>query len=110
MTIETLQLATKVTDSQLDYLITKEDITKLATNFDCVENYLDHLRLAPCQQTDIKDLAFRRNVQIAMIEALRLWREPNPCIATYRALLELLMDLGKGEVALRVCSYLKNKT
>ena len=68
-----------------------------------------HLGLTPSQQADIKDLAFRRGTQIAVSEALRLWREPNPYTATYRALVEVLLDLGKGEVAVEVCTYLTSK-
>ena len=110
MTIEELKACTKVTDSQLNFQIQEEDIFKLSAYFDNVESYLVHLGLSPSQQTDIKDLAFRtKDTQIAMSEALKLWREPNPYAATYRALVEVLLDLGKGTVAVNVCTYLSSK-
>ena len=109
VTIEELKAHTKVTDSQLDSQVQERDLHKLSAHFDNVESYLVHLGLSPSQQTDIKDLALRRGTQIAMSEALRLWREPNPFTATYRALVEVLVELGKGEVAVEVCIYLSSK-
>ena len=109
MTIEELKDHTRVTDSQLNSQIQERDLLKLSSHFDNVESYLVHLGLTPNQRTDIKDLALRRGTQIAMSEALRLWREPNPFTATYRALVEVLLDLGKGEVAVEVCAYLTSK-
>ena len=109
VTIEELMSNTKVTESQLNSQMEEKDILKLAAYFDNVENYLVHLGLTLSQRTDIKDLAFRRGTQTAMSEALRLWREPNPYTATYRALVKMLLDLGKGEVAVEVCTYLSSK-
>ena len=98
-----------MTDAQLDCQILKKDFLKLSIHFDNVETYLVHLGLNPSQQRDIKDLAVTRGTQIAMSEALRRWREPNPYTATYRMLVKILLDLGKGEVAVRVCNYLSLK-
>ena len=106
VTIEELKAHTSVTDHKLDSQIQERDFLKLSVYFENVESYLVHLGLTPSQQTDIKDLAFRRGTQIAMSEALKLWREPNPFTATYRALVEVLLDLGKGQVAVEVCTYL----
>ena len=109
VTIEELKTHSKVTDSQLDGQIQERKLLKLSAHFDNVESYLVRLGLTPSQQTDIKDLALRRGTQIAMSEALRLWREPNPYAATYRALVEVLLDLGKGKIAMEVCNYLTSK-
>ena len=109
VTIEELKDHTKVTDFQLDTQIEEEDIFSISAHFSNVESYLGCLRLTPSQRTDIKDLVHIRGTQIAMSEALRLWREPNPYKATYRALVELLLNLGKGKVAIDVCNYLSSK-
>ena len=106
LSIQELKTHTRVTDSQLNCQIQEKDFQILSVYFDNVETYLAHLRLNSSQQTDIKDLALRRGTQVAMIEALRLWREPNPYTATYRVLVEILLDLKKGELAVRVCEYL----
>ena len=74
-----------------------------------METYLDKLGLTAGQQTDVKDLAFRRNTKTAMAEALRLWRQPNPYTSTFRVLIEILLDLRRGDVAERVCQYIKQE-
>ena len=107
MTIEELKTRTKVTDCQLNQTIQEEDMFELAAYFDNVENYLVHLGLNRSQQTDIKDLAIRQGTQIAMSQALRLWWQPNPFIATYRTLVEILLQLNKELVAFEiVCDFL----
>ena len=98
-----------VTDEQLNTKIREEDIYDLAGYFDCVETYLDKLGLTAGQQTDVKDLAFRCNTKIAMLEALKLWRQPKPWLATYRTLLQILLDLKRGDVAVSVCQYIKEE-
>ena len=96
----------RIDDTQLDTMIREEDLSDLADCFDCVEDYLYKLGLKAGQQTDIKDLAFRSNTKTAMAEALKLWRRPNPLSATYGALLHILLDLKRGDVAVRVCQHI----
>ena len=98
-----------ISDSQLNTNIKEEDIFDLAGCFDCVEAYLDKLGLTAGQQTQVEELAVRRDVQTAMTKALKFWRQPNPLSATYRALLLTLQDLKRGDVALRVCQYIKQE-
>ena len=97
---------TGVSDTQLAVLIREEDIYNLAGCFDNVENYLDKLGLTAGQQTEVEDLAERRGIQIAMTKALKFWCQPNPFIATYRTLLEILLNLRRGDVAVKVCHYI----
>ena len=106
VTIEELKAHTKVTDILLDSQLQEKDLFPLSALFDNIEIYFVHLGLTPSQRTDIKDLAFRRDTQTAMSEALRLWREPNPYTATYRALVTILLKLNKGDIAIQVCNYL----
>ena len=83
-----------MTDSQLDAEVENPDLVNLSVHFDNVESYLVNLGQTLSQQTDIKVLVFGRGTQTAM-------SEPNTHNATYRALLEMLVHLRKGEVALR---------
>ena len=106
LTIEDLKRRTGINDAQLDTLITEDDINVLANLFDNVRSYLDMLQLKPAQQTDIMDLANWGGTRTAMAQALKLWCEPNPFAATFRALLEILLDLRRGIVAVRVCQYI----
>ena len=97
---------TRVSDTQLDTEITEDNCNDLARFFENVETYLSKLGLTAGQETDVRDLAFRRDTETAMAKALRLWRKPNPSTATFRALLKILQDLRKGDVADRVCQYI----
>ena len=96
----------RIADTQLYAKIREEDLYDLAGCFDYVETYLDKLRLNSAQQADIHDLAARRGIQIAMTQALKLWRQPNPLSATFKSLIEMLLDLRRGDVAVRVCQYI----
>ncbi len=109
LTLADLKRRTGVSDSQLGTEVIEHDLTNLAACFDNVDAYLSKLGLLPGQQTDIKDLALRRSTQIAMAEALKLWRAPNPFVATFRALLIILLDLKRGDVAVRVCQYIVDR-
>ena len=109
LAIEELTRECGVSDEQLNTKIREEHLHDLAGCFDQLETYLDRLGLNPAQQTDIHDLAFRRGIQIAMAQALRLWCQPSPWLATFRALVEILLDLRKGDVAVRVCQYIKQE-
>ena len=105
MTVEGLKRNIRVSDAQLDTKITEHDIHNLAGYFDEVETYIYKLNLTPAQQTDIRDLAHQCNTKAAMAKALILWRQPNPFASTFRALLEILLELQRGDVAVNVCSY-----
>ena len=98
-----------VSDEQLDTMITEEDLYDLAGAFRHHEVYLPKLGLNPAQQTDIDDLVHKKGTQIAMAKALRMWRMPNPLAATFKTLIEILLELKSGDVAIRVCEYLKKE-
>ena len=98
-----------ITDEQLNTEIGEENIYDLAGCFDCVDTYLDKLGLTAGQQTQVEELAERRDVQTAMTKALKFWRQPNPLLATYRTLLQIFLDLKRGDVAVRVCQYIKQE-
>ena len=106
LTIEKLKRETGVDDSQLATMIRQEDINKIAVHFGHVETYLDRLGLLPAQLADVKDMVYTQNTELAMAEALKLWRQPDPYAATFRALVEILLDLRRGDVAVRVCQYI----
>ena len=44
-----------------------------------------------------------------MREALRLWHKHDPDAATYRALVNMALELGKRDVAKRLCQYTAKK-
>ena len=107
LTIEDLQANTGVSDLQLDRQIDEEDFSDIADFFEDVETYLDNLGLDPGQKTDIKDLSMDKGTKAAVVEALKRWHQPNPIVATFRALLWILIRLKKGDIAIKVCRYIK---
>ncbi len=106
VTIEELKERTKVTDSQLNGQIDEKDMLELSNHFGNVEDYILYLELTPSQQRDVRDLAVRRNTQSAVAEALRLWRKRNPFAATYRALIEIVLNANEGQLAIDIFQHL----
>ena len=109
VTIEELKRVYDVTDEQLDTNVRQKDFYDLAGCFDCVETYLDKLGLTAGQQTQVEDLAVRRDVQTAMTKALKFWHQPKPWMATFRTLLQISLDRRRGDVAERLCLYIKQE-
>ena len=107
--VEELTRECGVSAEQLNNKIREEHLHDLAGCFDQLETYLDRLGLNPAQQTDIYDLAFRRGIQTAMAQALKLWCQPKPWLATFGALVAILLNLRRGDVAERVCQYIKQE-
>ena len=106
MTINELMRLRKLKDCDLDQTIQEEDITELAAYFDNVDNYIGGLGLKPGQQTDVRNEADKRDTKTAVIKALKLWREPNPFKATYRALIEIVLEQKNGVLADNIACYL----
>ena len=98
-----------MTDELLDMTVESIELLDLAACFDNTEDYVDKLQLNPGQQTDVRFQASVNGTQAGMKLALKYWRERNPYEATYRALVQILLSMKKGDVAVRVCKYLFNR-
>ncbi len=83
--------------------IQQKDVPYLAAN---VGFYVDAMELTPGEQSDVR-LKKTESNHVAMIECLKIWKRKNLSQATFRALLEMLVKLKKGEIADEVCQYLK---
>ena len=103
VTIEELKERTKVTDSQLDTEIKVTDMIVLATHFDNIETYPVQLGLNPAEHQTVRSLSYQYDIQTAMDKALRLWIQHNPGAATYRALVAILLRMGKEALAFEIC-------
>ena len=103
VTIEELKERTKVTDSQLDSEIEETNMIDLAAHFDNVDTYAVQLGLSPAEQSDVRIAQLANGTQVAMDKALRLWRQHNPGAATYRALVMMLLRMGKEAMAVAIC-------
>ncbi len=98
-----------VTDEQLDREIEQDDLAPVAMHFDNVELYLNPLKLTGNEKADVKRDAFVKGNLVAVINCLSIWRGHEPSKATFRALIRILLDLRKEEIATKICQYLKDK-
>ena len=105
MTIEELKNHIKVTDSQLGTEIEKRDMILLAQYFRDVETLSEQLGLTPADLQNAKNASLQFDVQTGVKKALSLWRRADPSAATYRALVEIVLRMGKNGVliATEVC-------
>ncbi|XP_064400715.1 uncharacterized protein LOC135346877 isoform X4 [Halichondria panicea] len=109
VTIEELKERTKVTDSQLDTEIEETDMIVLADHFDNVETYPAMLGLSPAEQKDVKLDWYLNDMQTAMFHTLKVWRQHNPGAATYRALVDIVLDMRMEELATYICQSAARK-
>ncbi len=84
----------------------ESDIPYVAKYFDGVIIYSSAMGLTPAELADVKDLSYRKGIQVAMTECLILWKRHDPVTATHKALLELLLKLRKEEIADQICQHL----
>ncbi|XP_064387592.1 uncharacterized protein LOC135335879 isoform X5 [Halichondria panicea] len=100
-----------VTDKQLDQEIEQDDLAPVAMHFDDVELYFNPLKLNENEQADVRrETYLSRSNQVAVINCLFIWRGHEPSEATFRALIRILLDLKKEEIAIKICQYLKEKS
>ncbi|XP_064387843.1 probable serine/threonine-protein kinase kinY isoform X1 [Halichondria panicea] len=105
VTLQELTRRYNLTDEQLNREIEDSDTPKLALYFDNVSIYSSAMGLAHAEQADV-NLYHREGTQIAMMRCLRVWKQRDPLRATYRALLDIVLGLGKGDTAHQICQQL----
>ncbi|XP_064384149.1 uncharacterized protein LOC135333169 [Halichondria panicea] len=103
VTLQELVEQYNLTDEQLNSEIDDPDTPKLALFFDDVELYSSAMGLAIAEQADVNQ---SRGTQAAMMKCLQIWKQHNPSQATYRALLDIALRLGKGDTAHQICQQL----
>ena len=65
--------------------------------------------LTPAEQADVKRLYHSEGVQTAMMKCLQVWKQHNSSRSTYRALLDIVLRLGKGDTADKICQQLTQR-
>ncbi len=108
-TIEELKKQAKVTDEQLDTRIEQHELPVLAGYFDNAnDGYLVKMNLPEGQQTDVRTRAYVDGTLAGMLLALQLWLKCQ-LRTTFRALIIILLSLGKNKVAMKVFKYLSKE-
>ncbi len=81
----------------------------MASCFDDVSIYSNKMGLAPAEQADVERLCHSEGTQAAMMKCLKIWKQHNPLQATYRDLLDIALELGKGDTANKICQQLTKR-
>ena len=105
LTVEILKNKVRVTDTQLDAQIEEKDIVLISPSFENADDYLEMLDLSPAEKTDVRN---KPNTEARVKCALITWRQRNPVAATFRSLLEIALSLSKGDVAVKICEYIRD--
>ncbi len=77
-----------------------------AVNQSTTPNLLDHLHLTPADRGDVTDFTRRFGNQAGVAHALRVWQRVNPSRATFRALVEIVIGLRRGDTATDICTFI----
>ena len=57
----------------------------------------------------LKELLSLNGNKAAMISCLNYWKTSDPFKATYKVLLEIILELERGDIANGICFYLSSK-
>ncbi len=98
-----------LTNEQLNREISNPNFSYLAIYFDDVEIYSNAMGLASAEQADVKRLYHSEGSQAAMLKCLKIWKQHNSSQASYRALLDIILRLGKGDTADKICQQLTQR-
>ena len=86
----------------LDTEIEELDLIYLARYFDCIDLFLDQLGLTGGEKDDVRG---KKTTQLAMREALSLWRKRDPSKATFRQLTNITEEQRRGDIARKIEQY-----
>ena len=95
-----------MSDALLDMETKERDFHILGGYFDTLSGLPERLDLTPAECADVKERAHREGTQSGVAHALKLWRRVDPSKATYRALLDILISLRRGDIAVNIRKYI----
>ena len=103
ITIEELTTHTNVTNSQLKAVIGGAEMGLMAAHLHITD--VTFSVLLGCEHWNVLDALREYGLQEALFVALRLWRKANPGGATYRALVEIVLVMGRTDLAIELCKF-----
>ena len=109
LTLESLLKENNLSEAQVNQHIGDQDLIELADQFDgIIEDYIEHEQfgLEPREQAHVKS---RKKVSEAAKIFLSRWKQKRAQQATFKALLEILIEINKETVAQCVCKYVKTR-
>ncbi len=73
-------------------------------------NLLDGLNLTPADRDGVTDVTRRYGNQAGVAHALRAWQRVNPSRATFKALVEIAIELRREDTATEMCRFIVENT
>ena len=93
-------------DQLLDKEIKEEEFHIIGRYFDTLSGLPERLHLTRAECADVKDTAHREGTQSGVAHALSLWRRVDPSRATFRALLDIVVSLRRGDISTDIHKYI----
>ena len=109
LTLESLLKENNLSEAQVNQQIGDHELTELAEWFDGqIEDYIEHEQfgLKPHELAHVKG---QKEVREGAEVFLSYWKQKKAQKATFKTLLELLLDINKETVAQCVCKHVKTK-
>ena len=105
LTIEILKEETGITEKQLSSKIQEKHLQKIAKHFSTWEKFVgaSGFNLDETDKADIKELVHQKGLKEGIVRAFICWLNKNP-YATYRKLIDMLLNLDEGCLANQVCN------
>ena len=112
LTVPKLMETENITEKQMDTPVEEDDLPWIAQLLDNTDEYVEPLGLTSGEQNDVQDIVARASTnqtQRGVKLTLKYWQNKNPKEATYRKLLNILLKLKKGSIAIKLCKYMASK-
>lgn len=108
LSLQLLKDKTGVSDDQLVKMCSDTHLKELAENIEDYEKFAHALELKDWQLSDIKtDL--NMNYVMKTYAVLKYWKTDNVFKATYERLLNAVLSVGEGVLAIKICELCKRK-
>ena len=95
-----------MSDQLLDREIKDEEFHIIGRYFDMLSGLPERLHLTRAEYADVKDTVHREGTQSGVAHALKLWRRVDPSKATFRALLDIVISLRRGDISADIHKYI----
>ena len=92
-----------------DCELKQDDLAYLPCYLDNVEFYLNAMELTDHEKAEVRSAVRVHGPHVGMIRCLECWRQHNPAAATFSALRNILIRLGKKTIADAVDKYFESE-
>ncbi len=98
-----------VTVAMLNIKIEGKDFPVLAKYFDNIQLFTEDMGLTAAEMGDVRNTVASQGNQMAMLKCFKMWKNHDPPNATYKTLVEIVLNLGQVELATKIVQYMIDK-